>query len=357
MHMADALLTPAVGGTMWAASAGTIAYCSNRVRDELDDKKVPLMGVLGAFLFAAQMINFTIPATGSSGHLGGGLLLTILLGPYAAYLTIASVLVVQALFFADGGLLALGCNIFNMGFLPAFVVYPLIYKKIVGANPSRPRLTTATMIAAIVGLQLGPLCVVLETWFSGISSLPFTTFVLLMQPIHLAIGAVEGFVTAAILSFVFKARPEILQTALEARPIGNRSVRNVVLAFLAAAIITGGFVSWFASENPDGLEWAIARVTGKEELKGSNQWLPAALGALQETTAFLPDYNFKKPVEGKEADHTASGPSTVAGSQGGQPAAGGRLGTSVAGLLGTLMVLTLALLCGYLLKKRKQTTG
>ena len=125
MHMADALLSPAVGGTMWAASSGTIAYCSAKMRKELDDRNVPLMGVIGAFLFAAQMINFSIPGTGSSGHLGGGLLLTILLGPHAAFLTIASVLVVQALFFADGGLLALGCNIFNLGFFPAFVAYPL----------------------------------------------------------------------------------------------------------------------------------------------------------------------------------------------------------------------------------------
>lgn len=116
MHMADALLSPAVGGTMWAASAGTIAYCSSKVRKELDDSKIPLMGVLGAFIFAAQMINFSIPVTGSSGHLGGGLILSILLGPYATFLTIASVLMVQALFFADGGLLALGCNIFNLGF-------------------------------------------------------------------------------------------------------------------------------------------------------------------------------------------------------------------------------------------------
>ena len=99
MHMADALLSPGVGATMWTASAGAIAYCSKKVREELDDRKVPLMGVLGAFIFAAQMINFTIPATGSSGHLGGGLILAILLGPHAAFLTIASVLVVQALFF------------------------------------------------------------------------------------------------------------------------------------------------------------------------------------------------------------------------------------------------------------------
>ncbi len=107
MHMADALISPAVGGTVWAASAGLIAYCSKKVRDDIDDRKIPLMGVAGAFIFAAQMINFTIPGTGSSGHLGGAMILSILLGPYAAFLTMASILTVQALLFADGGLLAL----------------------------------------------------------------------------------------------------------------------------------------------------------------------------------------------------------------------------------------------------------
>ena len=268
MHMADALLSPAVGGTMWAVSAGAIAWCSAKVRSELDEKKVPLMGVLGAFLFAAQMINFTIPATGSSGHLGGGLLLAILLGPHAAFLTIASVLVVQALFFADGGLLALGCNIFTMGFIPAFIVYPFIYKKIIGGNPSQGRMSLAIMVSAVAGLQLGPFCVVLQTYVSGISELPFSTFLLLMQPIHLAIGLVEGFATVAVVSFVHRARPEILAGALQARPIGNHPVRTVLLSFLVAALLTGGIISWFASENPDGLEWAIAKVTGKEELTG-----------------------------------------------------------------------------------------
>ncbi|ABQ24988.1 energy-coupling factor ABC transporter permease [Geotalea uraniireducens] len=346
MHMADALLSPAVGGTMWAASAGTIAYCSAKVGSELDDRKVPLMGVLGAFLFAAQMINFTIPATGSSGHLGGGLLLTILLGPYAAFLTIASVLVVQALFFADGGLLALGCNIFNMGFFPAFIAYPFIYKKIVGNNPSQTRLTAATMIAAVVGLQLGPFGVVLETLFSGISELPFATFVLLMQPIHLAIGIVEGFVTVAVVSFVYKARPEILQGAMEARTIGNHPVRNVLLAFLAAAILTGGIVSWFASKNPDGLEWAIAKVTGKEELNGSEKGLHGTLAALQQKTAFLPDYAFRKPAERENAGGNPEGGKKMKG--------GSNLGTSVAGIIGTLMTLALSFFSGFLLKKRKQ---
>src|SRR5210317_1754527 len=131
MHMADALLSPGIGGAMWAATAATTIYCARKVQNQLDDRKIPLMGVLGAFVFAAQMINFSIPGTGSSGHLGGGLLLAILLGPHAAFLTIASVLAVQALFFADGGLLALGSNIFNLGFFPCFIAYPLIYQKIV----------------------------------------------------------------------------------------------------------------------------------------------------------------------------------------------------------------------------------
>jgi cobalt/nickel transport system permease protein len=334
MHMADALLSPAVGGTMWAVSAGAIAYCSARVRKGVDDRKVPLMGVLGAFLFAAQMINFTIPATGSSGHLGGGLLLSILLGPYAAFLTISSVLLVQALFFADGGLLALGCNIFNMGFIPAFLVYPLVYKRITGPAPGRTRLVAATMISAIIGLQLGPLGVVLETVFSGISALPFSAFVLLMLPIHLAIGVVEGAATVAIVTFVHKARPEIILGTLAAHPMGKRPLRTVLVSFLAAALLTGGILSWFASKNPDGLEWAIARVTGTGELKSPGQGVHAAMSALQKRTAFLPDYSFGKA--GTRAKSNAAD----------------NLGTSVSGVVGGMMTLVIVFLSGFLLKRR-----
>src|SRR3989339_1134524 len=173
MHMADALVSPAVGGAMWAASAGLIGYCSRKVKKEIDNGKVPLMGVLGAFIFAAQMINFSIPATGSSGHLGGGMILAILLGPYAPFLVMGSVLTVQALFFADGGLLALGCNIFNLGFFPCFICYPLIYKKIVGERPTQGRILLGALAAAILSLQMGAFGGVLETLFSGISELPF----------------------------------------------------------------------------------------------------------------------------------------------------------------------------------------
>lgn len=335
MHMADALLSPAVGGTMWAVSAGAIIYCSRKLRQEMDGGKAPLMGVLGAFIFAAQMINFTIPATGSSGHLGGGLLLAVLLGPPAAFLSIASVLVVQALFFADGGLLALGCNIFNLGFLPAFLAYPLMYRPLVGSAPSKTRIAVAAMLAAIIGLQLGAFAVVLETVASGISALPFATFAGLMQPIHLAIGVVEGMVTGAVIFFVYQARPEIIESVQANRPLGATPLRHILAAFLAVALLTGGVVSWFASENPDGLEWAIAKINGGEEL-ASEDGLHARLAALQESVALLPEYTFKKPEQQ---------PENGAGQE-------GSTGTSVAGIVGGLLALAIAFLSGILLRKK-----
>jgi cobalt/nickel transport system permease protein len=287
------------------------------------------------------MINFTIPATGSSGHLGGGLLLAILLGSHAAFLTISSVLVVQALFFADGGLLALGCNIFNIGFIPAFIAYPFIYKRIAGRNPGQRRMALAIMISALVCLQLGPFGVVLETYFSGISELPFSTFALFMQPIHLAIGFVEGLATVALVSFVAKARPDILQSDLEAKPIVLRRRRNMLPAVLVAAVFLGGILSWYASENPDGLEWAIAKVTGKEELHGAKRGFSGMPASLQEKVAFLPGYSSRKTaVSGQDG---AESPGSIQIS---------RLATSVSGVLGAFLTLALVFISSYLLKKR-----
>jgi len=346
MHMADALLSPAVGCTLWAASAGTIAYCSRKVRREMDDKKVPLMGVLGAFIFAAQMINFTIPATGSSGHLGGGLLLAILLGPHAAFLAIASVLLIQALFFADGGLLALGCNIFNLGFFPAFIAYPLIYRPIVANQPTQGKIVVASIIAAVAGLQLGAFGVVLETVASGVSSLPFATFVSLMQPIHLGIGIVEGLVTAAVVSFIYQARPEILDSARLAKPLGNVPIRGILLALIVVSLLTGGVISWFASEKPDGLEWSISKATGKEEIEGGKTGLHGLTASLQEKAAFLPGYSLKKPEAGPHTDvaKQAADKKTEENSA--------RQGTSISGILGGFMTLGLVGVVGFVLKKR-----
>ena len=338
MHMADALISPAVGGTMWAASAGLIAYCARKVRLTMRDNLVPMMGVLGAFIFAAQMINFTIPGTGSSGHLGGGLILAILLGPYAAFLVIASVLTVQAFFFADGGLLALGCNIFNLGFYPSFIAYPFVYRAIAKVQRGTPRAWAAAIIAAVVGLQLGAFSVVLETRASGISELPLGAFVLLMSPIHLAIGVVEGLATAVVVSFVARARPEALSAAET-----GMGLRPVLIGLLVAAAVTGGAVSWFASAHPDGLEWSIAKVTGTEEVSGSESGLHKELSSVQEKTAFLPDYGFKSGAEAAESEEQpASWPAVSAG-------------TSVSGLVGGAITLMLACAVGLMLKLGRAT--
>ncbi|CVK21060.1 energy-coupling factor ABC transporter permease [Sporomusa sphaeroides] len=336
MHMADALISPVVGGAMWAATAGLATYAAKKVQQDIDDRKIPLMGVLGAFVFAAQMINFTIPATGSSGHLGGGLLLAILLGPYAAFLTIASVLTIQALFFADGGLLALGCNIFNLGFFPCFIAYPFIYKPLAGKQLTQGRLCLAAVLAAVISLQLGAFSVVLDTVFSGISNLPFSAFVILMQPIHLAIGLVEGLVTAAVILFVAKEAPEILTKTAQGQRLGNIAVKPVLVTLLIAAMITGGALSWFASNSPDGLEWSIASVTGTDELEAPDG-IHGILAGLQEKIAFLPDYNFKQeeqPVATEANAHeTPAWPSVDTG-------------TSVAGIAGSLLTLIFAFAIG-----------
>jgi len=337
--MADALLSPAVGATFWTGTIGTIVYASRKLKRHLDDRKIPLMGVLGAFIFASQMINFTIPGTGSSGHLGGGMILAVLLGPHAAFLVMASVLTVQALFFADGGLLALGCNIWNLGAYPCFVAYPLIYKPLAGDGRSARRILVASLAGGVVSLQMGAFSVVLQTFLSGNAALPFTTFLLMMQPIHLAIGIVEGFVTAGVVNYVRAVRPEILDGPASPAPLAaGISLRNLLIGFAALAVFTGGALSWFASARPDGLEWSISKVTGKRELPEQEQGVPRELKSVQEKTAFLPGYGFKPPAGAPNAKEGApSWPAVDAG-------------TSVSGLLGGVLVLGLALGIGWLIR-------
>ena len=140
MHMADALVAPTVAGTLYVCSGVAAAYSVRKATIENEPKKIPVMGVMGAFVFSAQMINFTIPGTGASGHLCGGMLLAALLGPYAAFLSMIGVLLIQCLLFADGGILALGCNIWNMAFYGCFVGYFLIWHPIVKHGFSRAKI-------------------------------------------------------------------------------------------------------------------------------------------------------------------------------------------------------------------------
>lgn len=293
MHMADALLSPAVGGAMAAVSAAAVGYSVKKISGkDFDEKQIPMMGVMGAFVFAGQMINFTIPGTGSSGHIGGGILLAAVLGPFPALLTLTAVLLIQCLFFADGGLLALGCNIFNMGICACLIGYHAIYKPILQRGLSKRRITLASILAVVISLQMGAFSVVLETMASGVTELPFSAFAALMLPIHLAIGLVEGVVTAAVLCFLHAARPELLSAPLERKKLGRAvPVKRVLVAFALAAAVLAGAVSLYASTNPDGLEWAMENVAGATELKRDDAVHNAA-DKVVENTAILPDYAF-----------------------------------------------------------------
>ena len=334
MHMADALVAPVVAGTMYVCSTLAATYYVKKVGVENEPKKISVMGVMGAFVFSAQMINFTIPGTGASGHLCGGMLLTALLGPYAAFLSMIGVLVIQCLLFADGGLLALGCNIWNMAFYGCFVGYFLIWHPIVKHGFSRAKIIGASMLGSIVALQLGAFSVTLETMFSGITELPFSLFVGTMQPIHLVIGFVEGLITAMVLLFVYEARPQMLQGTGEitlSQIESKFSLCKVITVFTIIALLAGGIFSVFSSAQPDGLEWSIERITGSTEIETVNSHVHIVLENIQKATAVLTDYSFK-------------GTESV-------------FGTSFSGIIGSMAVLGICLVVcfafRYLRRKKK----
>ena len=322
MHMADALVSPAVAGTMIVCSGVAAGYSILKVKEENDPKKIPVMGVMGAFVFATQMINFTIPGTGSSGHLCGGMLLTALLGPYAGFLTMIGVLTIQCLIFADGGLLAIGCNVWNMAFYGCFIG-SLIWKCILKKEVTKSKIISASILGCVLTLQMGAFSVSLETLLSGITELPFKTFLLAMQPIHLAIGFVEGCITAAVLCFVQEARPELLWGVNGNQLNQKFSFKKTIAVLGVVAVLIGGGLSLFASSNPDGLEWSIQKLTGTTELESNGEIYESA-SSIQESTALLPDYSFK----GSES----------------------AIGTSFSGIVGGIVVVCVCVGACYLLK-------
>jgi len=208
MHIPDGFLSVATAATTYAASVGGVSYAVKEANRKLGEKHVPLMGVLAAFIFAAQMLNFPIVG-GTSGHLIGAALAAILLGPWASVLIMSCVLLAQSLIFQDGGLLALGANIFNMGIIASFSGYYLyrLTLSILG-NGRRGRMVGG-FIGAWGSVFLASIACAVELAASGAS--PIEAVLPAMAGLHALIGIGEGLITGAALSLVLATRTDLLQ--------------------------------------------------------------------------------------------------------------------------------------------------
>lgn len=203
MHIPDGVLEPKIIAALGAVSAGALALATKKVREEVGEEKVPLLGVTAAFIFAAQMLNFPV-AVGTSGHLIGGVLAALLLGPWAGFLVISSVLILQALLFQDGGVLALSANIFNMaliGSLGAFYAFRLLNKVLKNSQ-------IAIFLTSWLGVVVASLACAIELYFSGLAGL--IPLLVSMGSIHALIGIGEGLITTAIVGFLQSTRPDLL---------------------------------------------------------------------------------------------------------------------------------------------------
>lgn len=241
MHLGNSIICPVTGIPMIMAAGAAAVWAFKKAKKDFTKDSILPAVALTSFVFALQMINFSIPGTGSSGHIVGAILLAALLGPYTGFLAICGILLVQALFFADGGLMALGCNIFNMGILACFAAYPLIYKPL--ADKNKPAL--GAVLASVAALQLGAIAVVAESAISGSTTSNIAMFAGLMQSIHLPIGVIEGLFTAAIVVIAQKS-------ALSKR---------FSYCISGAALVLAGVISQFASSKPDGLEWSLINMS------------------------------------------------------------------------------------------------
>ncbi len=243
MHIPDGFLSLIVSIICWVITASVVGIAISRTNKSLGEKQIPLMGVMAAFIFAAQMINFPV-AGGTSGHLLGGAMAAIVLGPWAGMLVMTSVIAVQALLFQDGGLVVMGANILNMGLVTAAVGYGL-YRSAAGRSKS-VKLAVAG-VAAWLSVMTGALLTSLQLWLSGTSDLQIV--IPAMLGVHALIGVGEALITVSALAFILQTRPDLLGETSESA----KASRNwVYIGGLISIIVV--LLSPLASADPDGLE-------------------------------------------------------------------------------------------------------
>jgi len=247
MHIPDGFLSVIVSVVLWVLSILAIAYALRRVNRDFDERKVPLMGVLAAAIFAGQMLNFSVTG-GTSGHLMGAAIATILLGPWAAVLVMTAVVGVQALIFQDGGILALGANILNMGVVGVAVAY-FTYRSVMQiARNQKWGVFAGGFAAGWLSIFIASLGVALQLALSGTS--PANLAVPAMGAIHALIGVGEGLITVGALAFLYAARPDLVLANGKTAPLGKAIWVGGLVIALALAVLAP-----LASANPDGLEW------------------------------------------------------------------------------------------------------
>lgn len=247
MHIPDGFLSVLVSIAAWIISVIVVGYALKRAGNDLGERQVPLMGVLAAAIFAGQMLNFAV-AGGTSGHLMGAAIATILLGPWAAILVMTSVVSIQALIFQDGGLLVLGANILNMGIIGVLVSY-MVYRTVRRLFGDRPwSIFAGGFLAAWASIEIAALAVALQLALSGTS--PANIAVPAMAAIHAIIGIGEGLITVGALAFLYAARRDLVQAGDAPAKAGKLVWTGGLVVAIALAVL-----SPLASSNPDGLEW------------------------------------------------------------------------------------------------------
>ena len=339
MHMANELLSvPVATGTLAIAAAGLGIIC-RKVRQIIAADKLALMGILGAFVFAAQMVNFRLPAMpGTSGHMVGAVLLAIILGPHLGAIVISSVVIVQCLIFQDGGLLALGCNLINIAIVPSYLGYYL-YRTVTAGQFSSLRVYIGAMSACMLAIEAGAILVPIQAALSGILAVPFSTFLITMIGVHFLIGFVEGLITVAVLAYLQQVRPDVVMDSLAGKVRLSR--KAVLITLVVFTIVIGAGFSLLASDFPDGLEWSYAERPDQPDFEATVSNEDSRITAVddfQSKYSLMPDYSVRASRLGEVAKQEAEASTGW---------------TSFAGVVGSAITMVVIWLTALILRKRQ----